>query len=68
MSAIFSLANAAVALVHDGMSLCYLETSCEQLLLLENSYTLATHVRMYLNQCLHVDHFIQITAVFETID
>ena len=39
-SAVFSLAAAAVAIVQDGVSLCNLVPSCEQLLL-EDWYELA---------------------------
>lgn len=45
MSAAFSLAAVAVAIVHGGGSLCYLVSSCEQLLL-EDWYRLAAHLRI----------------------
>ena len=45
--AVFFLATAAGALVLDGVILCYLSRSCEQLLF-EDWCTLAVHVRLYL--------------------
>lgn len=45
--AVFFLATAAGALVLDGVVLCYVLRSCEQLLP-EDWCTLAVHVRIYL--------------------
>lgn len=63
-----SLATAAMALVHDGAILHYLVPSCELLLLLEDRYALATHVRKYLKQSLDVDYLGQMAAGFKIVD